>query len=137
MKVFDSDYVTLSFFEDQSLITIRWHRFANSTEYRTALEKALETALATNAIYWLADTTDMRVIRPADQQYTTNEWFPRFVKSKIQKVAIITSTDFFNRIAVDKILTGANDIIKFDTKYFDNLDAAFNWLGLSKTELSS
>jgi hypothetical protein len=132
MKVFHKDYVTVFYFEDKSLVVIKWHGFANSAEYRALLDKLLEVATTTRAKHWLADNTNMRVIRPVDQEYTNTVWFPEFIKTDIQKLAIVTSTDFFNRLAVDKILTRASGIIKFDTMYFDNMAEALEWLGVSR-----
>lgn len=132
MKIYETNSVTLSYYPETSLCYVKWHGFANSVAYRKLLDKALELVLKNDVKYWLANTTNMKVIRPIDQEYTNEVWFPEFVKSNVKKMAIITSTDFFNRLSVDKILTKAGGLIKFDTKHFDNIDEAMEWLGIDR-----
>ncbi|MCC9168061.1 hypothetical protein [Pontibacter harenae] len=43
-------------------------------------------------------------------------------------MAVIVSDDIFNKMAVDNILRKGTDLVKFDIKYFSNVEDARKWV---------
>lgn len=136
MIYYQSEYVTIKYFAKEKLVFTQYHGFTPSDELRKILDLSLVLLSTKEVELGLGDNRDMKVIRPADQDYINNVWFPRFLKlSKIRKSATIESTDIFNRMATENILTKIEGRIPFEIQYFDSLETACEWLGVDPSIL--
>ncbi len=128
MKVFEKPYITIHYIEEENLVYTEWHGFANSEEYREVLNTYTEVAKKYNVTNWIGNTKNAKAIRPLDQEWTVKEWVHEFAKTNVKRMAIIVSDDIFNKMAIDNIIRKGNEIVKFDTKYFNNLEEAKKWV---------
>lgn len=127
-QIFDQPYLSVFFEEEKSMIHLRWKKLASPDEYRTGLEFALEMVKTHHIRLWLANLREMSVIREAERNWTNETWFPKLTQTSLKKLAIINSMDYFNQSSVSKIMNRAQPILSFETRYFNDLDEARNWL---------
>ena len=127
--VYDEEHATIYLNESKRLVETVWHGFANSEAYRSTVRFCLQVALGQKVLYWVSDRRNMKAIRPVDQEWTVQVIAPMFVRTSLRKVAVITSTDIFNQMATNAIHVKANDLITFDSRYFDDPASAYAWMG--------
>lgn len=125
------EYVTVGSETEQGLITLTWTGFAPSPIFRSILEDALMNVRLHKLSFWLADLRQMNAILRQDEQWSANDWFPRAAASGLKRMAILTSSDYFNQMSVERIMNSATPELPFAVSYFDDLLAARAWL-LSK-----
>ncbi len=125
------EYVTVESETEQGLITLTWTGFAPSPVFRSILEDALMNVRLHHLSFWLADLRKMNAILRQDEQWSANDWFPRLAASGLKRMAILTSSDYFNQMSVERIMNNATPELPFSVSYFDDAGAARDWL-LSK-----
>lgn len=113
---------------DTGLITLTWTGFAPSTVFRSILEDALMNVRLQHLSFWLADLRKMNAILRQDEQWSANDWFPRLAASGLKRMAILTSSDYFNQTSVDRIMSDATPELTFTVSYFDDPATARAWL---------
>lgn len=128
MTVFERPYITITYFEEENLVYTEWHGFANSEEYREVLNTYTAIAQKYNVTKWIGNTKHAKAIRPLDQEWTVKEWVLDFAKTNVRRMAVIVSDDIFNKMAIDNLMLKGNEIVKFDTRYFSNLEDARKWV---------
>ena len=89
-----------------------------------ALEKVNEHEITG----WLANLKHMESILPADEEWAVKNWFPKIARTGLKKMGIVTSLDFFNNVAVKRIMNTAEPVIGFETRYFVDPQDARDWL---------
>lgn len=124
----ETEFVTATIDPAIRLIQLRWKGFAPTPEFRRTLDEALQSVLEHKLLYWLADLRGMSAILRRDEQWSSTDWFPRAAASGLKKMAIVTSTDLFNQMSVERIMDDAAGVITFQTAYFDDADVARAWL---------
>jgi SpoIIAA-like len=122
------EYVTVGSEMDQSLITLTWTGFAPSPVFRSILEDALLNVRLHKLSFWLADLRGMNAILRQDEQWSSNDWFPRLANSGLRRMAILMSSDYFNQMSVERIMTNASPALPFEVRYFEDPEAARTWL---------
>lgn len=122
------EYVTVESETEQGLITLTWTGFAPSPVFRSILEDALLNVRLHKLSFWLADLRQMNAILRQDEQWSANDWFPRLANSGLKRMAILTSSDYFNQMSVERIMSHASPVLPFEVGYFDDLGAARGWL---------
>lgn len=131
MIYFSSEHCTIKYFEKEKLVFSQYHGFTPSEELRKILDEMLQLISTKDVELSLSDRRKMKVIRPADQEYIKNIWFPKFLKlSKIKKAATIESEDVFNKISVENILKTINGQLPVDIHYFNSIEDACKWLNV-------
>ncbi len=122
------EYVTVGSEVELGLITLTWTGFAPSQVFRSILEDALLNVRLHKLSFWLADLRQMNAILRQDEQWSTNDWFPRLMNSGLKRMAILTSTDYFNQMSVERIMNNAGPGLPFQVAYFDDPGSAKAWL---------
>lgn len=133
--VYDEEHATIYLNKSKSLVEVVWHGFANSEAYRTTTSLCLQIALDQRVQFWISDRRNMRAVRPVDQEWTAQVIAPMFQKTDLRKVAIITSTDIFNQMATNAMHVRANEMITFDSRYFEDPASAYRWIEEQADEL--
>ncbi|MCB0791732.1 MAG: STAS/SEC14 domain-containing protein [Flavobacteriales bacterium] len=126
--VFDEDHLRIHYDTDRSLVRLVWKGYVPSEDYRAALDTALEFVLRNKVHLWLADLRNMSAILRDDELWTNAEWFPRLARTKLQRMAILPSRDFFNQMSVKRIMDGTLGVIEFPVGYFAEEDESMEWL---------
>lgn len=126
--LFDKDFLLITHEKENSLIHLRWKRFATTEEFREGLNAGLKFVMEHKIERWLGNLKDMSVIKESDRIWTNEDWFPQLYKSKLKKMAIVHSQDVFNKLAVSKIMADARAERYFTVAYFHDTGEAHHWL---------
>jgi hypothetical protein len=125
--IYHTSFVQLHHDPSGATLETEWLDFTNSEQLRSTLTEALRLARQHRVKAWVANNTLLRTIRPADQDWINQEWFPDFTKLGVQRLAIVESQDALNRMAITSIMQRATAHIPFDTQYFGTADEARRW----------
>lgn len=122
------EYVTVGSEPERGLITLCWTGFAPSPVFRSILEDALMNVRLRKLSFWLADLRLMNAMLLQDEQWSSNDWFPRAAASGLKRMAILMSSDYFNQMSVERIMNDATPELPFAVSYFDDPASARDWL---------
>lgn len=122
------EYVTVQVSPSEQMITLKWIGYAPSKEFRSILDEAHQHVLTSGLTRWLADLRLMDAILMQDEHWTVTDWYPRMATSGLKRMAILTSSDYFNRMSVDRIITASSPAVPFTTSFFDDVEKAKAWL---------
>lgn len=122
------EHVTIEVSPAEQMVMVTWTGYAPSAAYRSILEEAQQQVRALKLTRWMADLRFMDAILMQDEQWTVKDWFRRLADSGLKRMAIITSSSYFNRMSVDRIMTASSPDLPFATAYFDDVDKAKAWL---------
>jgi hypothetical protein len=110
-----------------------WLDFVNSEQLRSVLTETLRLGRQHRVRGWIANNTLLRTIRPADQDWMSEQWFPEFAKLGVQRMAIVESQDALNRMGINTIMQRAVQHVPFDTQYFAEAAQARHWAASTGT----
>jgi hypothetical protein len=118
---------TVGYDAEVACVTMTWKGYATSRDFREANERILGVLAERNTSKMLGDIKEFVLIGADDQHWLATNWIPRAIQAGLRNVAMITPVFYFNRVAV------ANVEEKLDPEmlvlqYFDNREAARNWL---------
>jgi len=125
--IYQTSFVQLHHQPAGATLETEWLGFVNSEQLRASLTEALRLARQHRVQGWVANNTLLRTIRPADQDWINQVWFPDFAKLGVQRLAIIESQDALNRMGITAIMQRATAHVPFDTQYFADADQARRW----------
>ena len=108
------------------LIVLEWFAYANQAQFRQMLEDALAIARELGCERWVAHNQQLKVIAPASQRFTTEDWWPRFATLPLKRLGIVVSQDDFGRISLERIIERATPTSPFDIRYFPTFDGALS-----------
>ena len=127
MIVFDKPFATIEIEQDKNLLILTWHGFANGEGFREARTTAVQLSKKYGINKWLSNMKDMKAIRQADQEWSTNEWLPTFLDLDIKKWAVVISDDMFNQMAMSSMMGKMRTRLTNPVEYFQDLNTAKNW----------
>ncbi|MCC5929543.1 MAG: hypothetical protein JJU28_09885 [Cyclobacteriaceae bacterium] len=103
---FESTVIVIEHDQELGAVVMNWKPvWLKSELYREALEKGLELVKEKNLQNWIANLKEMKLITLEDEKWTNEVWFPKALKSPIRHMALILSSDVFNKVAVNKIMS--------------------------------
>ena len=76
----------------------------------------------------LNDIKQMKVLKPEVQEWLNTDWFPRAQKIGLKYFAFVVPDDIFGKMSMDGANKNAQNAFGMEIQYFNNLDAAKNWL---------
>ncbi|WP_139924419.1 STAS/SEC14 domain-containing protein [Hymenobacter sp. DG01] len=126
--VFENQHCTIFFDPASRCLHQTWTGFATGPLLREAHEATLELLSRHGVQQVLADTREMRTILRTDQQWITDDFFPRALARGYRRVAVVVSADMFNQLSVRAILDPVLGQSAFTVEYFGNLETARAWL---------
>lgn len=125
MIYFSSKYVVVNWLQDIQCVYLQWNGFVIGSEYRAALNKAVELLEQKEAQNWIGDISNLGVVSETDQKWTNEDWTPRLLKTKLKNMALILPESFVARISVNNIIS---EFKSLNVKYFSDFEDAANWL---------
>ncbi|MGI4869785.1 MAG: hypothetical protein ACRYFX_01260 [Janthinobacterium lividum] len=125
--IYRTSYLNLNHNPDGATLETEWLGFVNSEQLRASLTEALRLGRLHRVRGWIANNTLLRAIRPADQDWINQVWFPEFAKLGVQRLAIVISQDGLNQMGIQNIMQRANEHTPFDTQHFADADEARQW----------
>ncbi len=130
MQVYQSAYLTLEVVPENHMIKLTWlPETITMTDdiFKAELTKYAEIVEQYHPHFLLIDTSAFAMtVVPETQEWVQNNIHPRSLKAGIQKIAYVTSKDFFAKISIEQ--TMEDSILMSITKYFDNRQDAISWL---------
>ena len=137
MSYFEEEYLHIS--SEESIAIMEWKGLAKTEAYRKGFETFLEMLEEGEGeqTLWLTDFTGGKVIDIKDQKWTTDDWLERaldVVGESLKKVAVILSTDIFNKVAVRLIMNAITQNTEAEVAYFEDKDDAMEWLMTHENE---
>ncbi|HYF02588.1 MAG TPA: hypothetical protein VEC36_04385 [Patescibacteria group bacterium] len=111
---------------DIPCIMVQWQGYATSVQFRKIAESQLKLMQEYGYNKILTDNTNMKVVSMEDQEWTVKNWLPRALEAGYLACAILTSKDYFSRIAIENIISKVGD--QLTIQYFDNIVEAAEWL---------
>lgn len=129
MNYFEEDYITIDV--EESVGIMEWLGLAKTDEYREGMNQFLDMVKEHKPSLWLFNYAQGKVIDVKDQKWTTDEWLEdveEVAGDDLKKVAVISSKDVFNKVAVRMIVTKLSAALDIDVAYFEDIDEAMEWL---------
>jgi len=125
MVYLDEPYVRVEWDEKLRCVLQIWKGFADSKQYRSAMEKTLDLAKEKKARRWLIDLRTARVISLDDQDWSAKEFVPRAYAIGWNQHAIVVPKDVLSQMALNRVKTKADSP---GVEYFEEIEAAREWL---------
>jgi len=132
MEIYKSDYQTINFDKDKSILSKSWTSKTEDLDADTFYEqinKVAECAEANHATYFLDDTREFSFTITLElQSWVDNEVFPRFIAAGLKKYAIIVSKEFISQLSIEQTMEGKKGSQSFEVQYFGNTEEARQWI---------
>jgi hypothetical protein len=122
---YSADFVNISEIKGKNAVKIYWTAAPTSKEFRMAMDKLIEALVYYKATKILSLNEGLGAISEEDQNWSNTDWFGRAIAVGYNKLAVILSSDIFNQMSVEQILSKVAGV---DIKYFDSESEAIAWL---------
>ncbi len=121
-------HVTMLVVTSESMMMQRWTGYVPSTTYRSIMDESIIHAGRFGLKRWFADLREMGAILQNDEKWTMEDWFPRLGRTRIGRMAFVMSSDYFNQVSVDRIMSVGTALMPLDVGYFGDMEEARSWL---------
>lgn len=127
MAFFNEDFLEIHYNDEDKYVLMKWKGFVHGDSFRLGLNKGLELIVMKKSSRWLADLRNMKVLSLEDQEWSSNNWFPRAIEGGIRKMAIVLPQSALGKMGVKNVMNKVGDI-KIETSYFPTIEEAEKWL---------
>ncbi len=125
--VFSSEQAEVEVHAQQQLVRLAWKGNAAGEAYRGPSLAVLQAVQHFGLKYFLSDARAMGPILFADRSWSEKEVIPKLIEAGLKRIAIVSSSDGINMIAVDNMV----NTIPMGTAtvaFFDDVARAQRWL---------
>ena len=102
--------------------------FLTPDEFKTVANQLLGILETKRLKKQLNDIKQMKVLKPEVQEWLNTDWFPRAQKIGLKYFAFVVPDDIFGKMSMDGANKNAQNAFGMEIQYFNNVDAATNWL---------
>lgn len=102
--------------------------FLTPDEFKTVANQLLGILETKRLKKQLNDIKQMKVLKPEVQEWLNTDWFPRAQKIGLKYFAFVVPDDIFGKMSMDGANKNAQNAFGMEIQYFNNLEAAKNWL---------
>lgn len=113
---------------ERHLVRLTWKAPVPGDRYRAVLLRMMEAVERDGLTNWLSDGRRMGPILFADQAWTMEEFVPRLVAAGMKRIAIVSSEDVLNQIAVDRMVSATPADVPYAIAFFQDPSIAQLWL---------
>lgn len=126
---FQTDYVTISWDEEQKAVFSVWQGYTGGgqNKVQTGYTKIAELMALKKSNKWLSDIRTMRVVDPADQQWILETGHSIMVKAGMRYIAALMPQNALGSMSVNSVINKVAGI-DLEIKTFSQLDEAKKWL---------
>jgi hypothetical protein len=135
MKLYETEFINISFEEKKSVIKFTWtpetgsERFFDA-EFTRELRAECECVEKVKARFILIDAREfMYPISPDVQSWIENEVYPRWAKAGAKKIAVLLPKDLIAQISVEQAIE-ENKEEAMTSAFFGEPEAGYAWLGV-------
>lgn len=99
-------YLSILWDEESRTVISQWHGGHIGRNIKEGLDAALEEYKKhLPGAQWIGDTTDIGVIGLEEQGWIDKDWFPRFLATEVQYMAVIQPKSAVAKLMVDQIVS--------------------------------
>ena len=131
----DAPYVNMKADREHGILIIRWKNYAPSGTYRATLDMAVEWIERYGLRAFLTDQRRRGAILHEDEIWLATSWAPRMAKAGLERAAIVQSPDFFNHMAIERVVQTVLPKVPDPIMNFMTLEEAEAWLTSDKEVL--
>ncbi|HEY8634276.1 MAG TPA: hypothetical protein VIO34_04875 [Candidatus Dormibacteraeota bacterium] len=124
----DTPYVSVRWDGVGNWMFVEWKAWANSTEYRAALETVLLALRESRATRNLIDATHAGVVADDDQVWLIENWIPRAAAAGRRWTAIVMPKSALGRTISENIGRREKPNARTEARYFETVEDAAAWL---------
>ena len=125
---FESDHARIMVHVPHHLVHVVWKGNTAGEAYREASRQVLKAVQEHGLRYFLSDARNMGPILFADREWSEHEIIPKFVEAGLRRVAVVSSKDVLNMIAVDNMVASVPSEAPCQFGFFGGPDLALVWL---------
>jgi hypothetical protein len=124
----DTPYVSVRWDGVGKWMFVEWKAWANSSEYRAALETVLLALRERRATRHLIDATHAGVVADDDQVWLIENWIPRAAAAGRRWTAIVMPKSALGRTISENIGRREKPNARTVARYFETVEDAAAWL---------
>jgi len=124
----DTPYVSVRWEGVGNWLFVEWKAWANSSEYRAALETVILALRESRATRNLIDATRAGVVADDDQTWLIEDWIPRAAAAGRRWTAIVIPRSTLGRTISENIGRREKPNPRTEARYFDTVEDAAAWL---------
>ncbi|MEO8067753.1 MAG: hypothetical protein ABI599_08690 [Flavobacteriales bacterium] len=125
---FESDQALVEIDEQSRLVSLIWKGHAAGEQYRAPSIGVLKAVQDHGMEYFLSDARRMGLILYDDRAWSEREIIPKLIEAGLKRIAIVSSSDGLNLIAVDNMVNTIPTEAPLSVAFFDDPSAAQTWL---------
>jgi hypothetical protein len=130
MLKFKNNYCHIYFYETISVVHVEWNeKMAKSEGFMEACEFALNLMTEKKIYKMIADNRKVSVVTRDNQNWLTENWFPRAISNGFRYSAVVVPDDEFVKYTVKKMESKIDNSL-FTAQYFTSVEDAKAWLAL-------
>ncbi|WP_340400642.1 hypothetical protein [Paenibacillus sp. FSL H8-0079] len=126
MVYFESPQAKVTLNEEIKAVVMELKGFVQGEQYRTPLEKVLELLEQKKYNKILFDNINSSAIPPVDQNWVSQDWFPRAIQNGLKYSASVTPEKPVAKSNMNRILSNMD--IHPTIKQFNSFEEAMEWL---------
>ena len=111
------------------VIHVEWDGLVPSYVFRQTIACVLELLKSREVYGCIYDLAKLKSIPPQDQDWLIEEVVPLLSKSSLRKVAFLESFTRLGQLNMSELVYSSFPTINFEFQYFENVEAAMEWLG--------
>jgi hypothetical protein len=127
MLAYEKTYCNIYYYNDIKVVHLDWGKFVTPAQFIEACNFSLDLMAKNKGKKMIADNSKIGVVAVENQNWLTNDWFPRALEKGFRFSAVVLSNDAFVKYAIKKIENNINNEL-FVVQYFDSVDNAKEWL---------
>lgn len=134
MEIFKNKFVTIDLDVQRALAHAVWETSTatmSNEEYKETFSKIGDAYIHHGVKYWLGDARNfLKPVTPILQTWAAEELNPKLLTAGLEKMALVLPSDFIASLSIEQSVDDMQDRNPYDfqTKYFDNIEEAQNWL---------
>ncbi|MEM9896415.1 MAG: hypothetical protein AAF789_08595 [Bacteroidota bacterium] len=124
---YDRDHCKIYHEQDPECIRIVWNGFSKPLEFIEACDHALTFLVEYKLDKLLVDNRKSSVVSKENQDWLLRDWYPRAYRNGYRTSAVVIGKNTLNQMSIKKIEL-AREGTEFNTKHFEDIDSARQWL---------
>ena len=122
----DAPYLTIRWRSIPQILYAEWKGFATSAEFRSALLTGVRAIRERHIIGYVSDARRAKLVLAEDEKWAREVWLPQAVDAGLKRMAIVTASVGFAKMAYDDAATAMNSH-GLSMRTFDSVASATTW----------
>lgn len=143
-RILKNEFIDVSWDASQDFLFIKWFSATDDMteeQYKSTMLNITEIIQEKGIKYWLGEATEYAyTVSNELQEWLAQDINKAWVYAGLEKMAIIVPTDYITQISVQlsvEELEENHQTHSFKTQYFDEIQQALMWLGVSVADIKN